>query len=153
MRDRSEWKSPITGRVMEIVPFGDISVHYDSESGGYWLEHGELTALATAQDDTIDEVIRGATKQEHGGRVCPQDNETPLLEFEFGDHSGIKLDICPSCRGMWLDGEELNRLLFYLETHDFSPDTASAEDDEDNIALTDRVLLFLYKLTEHPPWI
>jgi Zn-finger nucleic acid-binding protein len=151
MKDRSEWLSPVSGGVMEIIDLGKTSVHYDPSSGGYWLEYDELKILAEAQDETLDEVIRGATKQEHGGRVCPQDGQTPLLEFEFGDHSGIKLDICPSCRGIWLDGDELNRVLFYLETYDFAPDLP--EDEEAPIRLTDRVRLFLYKLTEHPPWM
>jgi len=39
--------------------------------------------------------------------LCPNDNNQ-MLKVE---RSGIEIDICPTCNGVWLDRGELNKLL------------------------------------------
>jgi len=38
---------------------------------------------------------------------CPNCNETLLLS----DKNGIEIDYCPSCRGIWLDRGELDKII------------------------------------------
>jgi uncharacterized protein len=38
---------------------------------------------------------------------CPNCNETLLMT----ERQGIEIDYCPSCRGVWLDKGELDKLL------------------------------------------
>jgi Zn-finger nucleic acid-binding protein len=38
---------------------------------------------------------------------CPVDNTTLLIT----DRSGIEIDYCPECRGVWLDRGELDKLI------------------------------------------
>lgn len=38
---------------------------------------------------------------------CPTCNETLLLS----DKNGIEIDYCPSCRGIWLDRGELDKII------------------------------------------
>jgi Zn-finger nucleic acid-binding protein len=38
---------------------------------------------------------------------CPVDGETLLLS----ERQGVEIDYCPSCRGVWLDRGELDKLL------------------------------------------
>lgn len=38
---------------------------------------------------------------------CPNDNETLVLS----ERSGIEIDYCPTCRGVWLDRGELDKLI------------------------------------------
>jgi Zn-finger nucleic acid-binding protein len=38
---------------------------------------------------------------------CPVDNATLLIT----DRSGIEIDYCPECRGVWLDRGELDKLI------------------------------------------
>lgn len=38
---------------------------------------------------------------------CPVDNATLLIT----DRSGIEIDYCPDCRGVWLDRGELDKLI------------------------------------------
>jgi Zn-finger nucleic acid-binding protein len=40
-------------------------------------------------------------------RVCPVD-ATPLRRIE---RSGVQVDACPSCRGIWLDRGELDKIV------------------------------------------
>ena len=39
--------------------------------------------------------------------VCPRDG-VPLVELE---RSGVQIDACPTCRGIWLDRGELDKLI------------------------------------------
>lgn len=41
-------------------------------------------------------------------KICPQDRMTPLIIVE---RNGIEIDYCPSCRGVWLDRGELEKLM------------------------------------------
>lgn len=38
---------------------------------------------------------------------CPNDNSTLLIT----DRNGIEIDYCPTCRGVWLDRGELDKLI------------------------------------------
>ena len=38
---------------------------------------------------------------------CPVDGETLLLS----ERQGVEIDYCPSCRGVWLDRGELDKLV------------------------------------------
>jgi Zn-finger nucleic acid-binding protein len=39
---------------------------------------------------------------------CPNHCETPLVP---NDRAGVELDYCPTCRGVWLDRGELDKIL------------------------------------------
>ncbi|WP_291842180.1 zf-TFIIB domain-containing protein [Maricaulis sp.] len=38
---------------------------------------------------------------------CPVDGETLVM----ADRSGVEIDYCPSCRGVWLDRGELDKII------------------------------------------
>jgi len=38
---------------------------------------------------------------------CPQCNETLLI----AERHGVEIDYCPSCRGVWLDRGELDKII------------------------------------------
>lgn len=42
---------------------------------------------------------------------CPNCNETLLMS----QRNNIEIDYCPSCRGIWLDKGELDKMLEYAE--------------------------------------
>lgn len=39
---------------------------------------------------------------------CPQCTDTTLV---MSDRQGVEIDYCPSCRGIWLDRGELDKIL------------------------------------------
>ena len=43
--------------------------------------------------------------------MCPNDN-TPMQEI---NRNGVQIDVCPQCRGVWLDRGELEKLLTQTE--------------------------------------
>lgn len=148
--DRTQWKSPVSGDVMQIINLEGMEIHYDATSGGYWLERGELQQLAEHYGATVESIETGDFSQTRPGRISPESGEA-LVEFEFGEHSGIKLDIDPRSGGIWLDSGELDRVIAYLEAHPFGAAIPATDEPDDHIRLTDRVLLFLYALTQRPP--
>lgn len=38
---------------------------------------------------------------------CPADNETLVMT----DRNGVEIDYCPTCRGVWLDRGELDKII------------------------------------------
>ena len=38
---------------------------------------------------------------------CPVDNETLVM----AERSGVEIDYCPKCRGVWLDRGELDKII------------------------------------------
>ena len=43
----------------------------------------------------------------HGPMDCPVDGTTLVMS----ERSGIEIDYCPSCRGVWLDRGELDKII------------------------------------------
>jgi Zn-finger nucleic acid-binding protein len=148
MSKTGDLRSPVSNAFLDEVTVGDVVLHKDPETGGYWLRFVELQSLTDMQDTHIDEVFTGETVTAHHGRHCPEDG-TELLEFEFQEHSGVKLDICPKCKGIWLDAGELTALLGYMDKQKFAPHIAETE----HVDFGERVMLFLYQLTARPPLV
>lgn len=52
---------------------------------------------------------------------CPHCNETLLMT----ERNSIEIDYCPSCRGVWLDRGELDKMLLYAAQSDMDENTGS----------------------------
>lgn len=48
---------------------------------------------------------------------CPNCNETLLMT----ERNQVEIDYCPSCRGIWLDKGELDKLLAYAASQNTAP--------------------------------
>ena len=46
---------------------------------------------------------------------CPVDNASLLIT----ERSGIEIDYCPDCRGVWLDRGELDKMIQGSESHSY----------------------------------
>ncbi len=56
---------------------------------------------------------------------CPVDNET----LQMTERSGVEVDYCPRCRGVWLDRGELDKILERAEREIPMPMTGRLDDD------------------------
>jgi Zn-finger nucleic acid-binding protein len=97
-----------------------VSIERCGKCNGHWLDHGELAKLAH-RDDKIEPVV---STSRLSLRLCPIDN-TPLTEVEFPEQSGLRLDVCSSCQGIWLDAHELGQALTLLGRQPDSPAQSS----------------------------
>ena len=61
---------------------------------------------------------------------CPNCNETLVM----ADRQGIEIDYCPSCRGVWLDKGELDKIIErssnYSPNPGYEPDRDYRHDDD-----------------------
>jgi uncharacterized protein len=100
---------------------GSVTVHRCPECGGAWYDAGKFRLLKRRAshgdyrwihiDLWKDEAKFRAGKQER--LVCPNDKQT-MVTVRYGD-SGIRVDICEKCHGIWLDAKEYAKILRYLE--------------------------------------
>jgi len=60
---------------------------------------------------------------------CPRCGEAALVATERQD---IEIDVCPSCRGVWLDRGELDKLIERSLALRPAPAGARAQDDDDD---------------------
>lgn len=87
--------------------------------GGMWLNRGELDRLVDAQDEDVRWMDLDLWAEAHkvtgavSERECPY-GHGPLATLTYGD-SGVQVDVCRTCGGIWLDSGELERIVDYLE--------------------------------------
>ncbi len=55
---------------------------------------------------------------------CPNCNETLLMT----ERHQVEIDYCPSCRGIWLDRGELDKLMDYAASQNQAPTTARPQE-------------------------
>ena len=131
---------PNDGTTLTSVQIEDVPVDQCAKCGGYWLQRGELESLGEHHSAHLDPITVGRVGKVDSKRKCPLD-AAQLIQHEFVEHTGIKIDQCRKCQGIWLEKLELSNLLRYLDTEGIHRDPT----------LTQRIMLFLYQLTAHPP--
>jgi len=58
------------------------------------------------------------------GMTCPIDGATLVMS----ERQGIEIDYCPTCRGVWLDRGELDKVIERSAAADASPQRQSYDD-------------------------
>ena len=132
---------PNDGTTLENILVEDVPVDRCPNCGGHWLDRAELEALQEKHGADVDPVEIGAVGVTESTRKCPLDGTT-MRAHEFAEHTNIRIDQCPNCQGIWLDRDELEQILAYFDQH-----------PEHEPTLSQRIMLFLYALTERPPYI
>jgi Zn-finger nucleic acid-binding protein len=92
---------------------GDIVMEHCDRCGGWWMDPDDLKAIL----DTIQLPVEGQTVRAgvdltgvQEDAPCPRCG-VPMEPFNYAGDSGILLDRCRSCGGLWLDGGDLERVL------------------------------------------
>jgi Zn-finger nucleic acid-binding protein len=104
---------PRDAAVLEMKSIGQRSVRTCPICGGMFLGHGELNQVADPTPGDLEfstvDLDTFQHEDDHGPIACPNDN-TPMRKVDFNIDTAIILDYCPSCRGFWLDANELTRI-------------------------------------------
>jgi Zn-finger nucleic acid-binding protein len=53
-------------------------------------------------------------------------------ELRMSERKGVEIDYCPTCRGIWLDRGELDKLLEHADREQVSRDRHDDDDDDDD---------------------
>ncbi len=103
-------KCPVDPEVELVrISIEGLNVDYCGKCRGHWLDQGEISKLAV-RDAKTESVVSNIQSSSRG---CPKDG-TRLTEVDFPQHSGLRVDICPTCKGIWLDAHELSQALTLL---------------------------------------
>ena len=103
----------------------DVQVDACDTCGGMWLDQGELerveSNIVNDYSEALKRVPRGtinamemARQEAAPDRTCPKCGGT-MEKREHGYCSQIIVDVCPACRGVWLDRGELAALEVFFE--------------------------------------
>lgn len=95
-----------------------VEVDYCPKEYGLFFEEHELEEAKDARDRDLRwldvDLWKDSSKfrLSPGLKLCPKDR-LPMYEVEYGD-SGIQVDVCSLCHGVWLDRGEFKNLVVYL---------------------------------------
>ncbi|MDD5433489.1 MAG: zf-TFIIB domain-containing protein [Candidatus Pacebacteria bacterium] len=104
---------------MKKAMFYNTQVDYCPICLGVWFSKDELRQAKDQADKTLqwldvdlwEEPTKFQVSPTH--KICPQDF-VPLYQINY-NHSQIKVDICNSCFGIWLDRGEFKKIISYLK--------------------------------------
>lgn len=112
-------KCPKCGKELESRVLGPIDVDECETCKGVWLDAGELGKVEEAADPNINwldfEIWKHPEnfKSKESELKCPSCLENTVA-IEYG-HTEVNINYCPSCRGIWLDKDELPKIIESLE--------------------------------------
>lgn len=100
------------GKRLEAATVKGIEVDQCPACRGVWFDEQELSRLLATTPEELKPIARGrgdAAQDTRPGR-CPRDAQ-PLMRVRSARQPAVVVDVCPRCRGLWLDGGELAQLL------------------------------------------
>jgi Zn-finger nucleic acid-binding protein len=102
---------PKCGGELRAVRAASIDVDRCPACGGVWCDDHELQVLLDAPTEALA-ALRGSGGREldQQAAACPRDGARLTRMFSSRTRA-VTVDACPDCRGIWLDGGELERLI------------------------------------------
>jgi len=85
---------------------------------GIWFDEGELRQAKDLANENLNWMDFALWKDEDAfqirpGTACPR-CEGPMGSLEYAD-TGVQIEACPTCRGVWLDAKDLEQIVRALE--------------------------------------
>ena len=112
-------KCPKCDKYLDEHVISHSKVHRCSLCGGIWFDKDELNAVKDERDQNLSwldyDLWSDESKLKPSGTFvdCPHDG-SPLFKIQYGP-SDVMVDVCLNCRGVWLDKDELDKILSELK--------------------------------------
>jgi Zn-finger nucleic acid-binding protein len=107
---------PVCQSALNPFRFHEIETDMCEKGCGVWFDDGEMKRMEASDNlENIDQAFPGkyvkqisrpSLVKESPTRSCPVDN-TLMSRYEWNQGSGIVLDKCETCHGVWMDAGEL----------------------------------------------
>ncbi len=99
-------------QILQPKTIQEIEVDTCPQCHGIWFDDHELEHLLDLSYKALKPLLRGKESPEANARhgKCPRDG-TRLLRVTSAHDATLILDTCVECKGVWLDGGELRRLV------------------------------------------
>ena len=104
---------------MQEIKIGNVKIDHCSQCEGMWFEKDELRLAKDSQDEYAEWFDIDLWKNEDSFKSAPSSGtcpvcEIPLHTIDYGD-SGIKIDACNKCHGIWLDKNEFSHIIEFIK--------------------------------------
>ena len=117
--------SPISGQPMREVDYEGATIYTCEQSGGEFVGPEALAHIVRTRDERFPNEMHAALadlsprsgideKEPHRELNCPACGGAMNLT-NYGMDSGVHVDRCASCGGMWLDHDELEHIQVLME--------------------------------------
>lgn len=106
--------------LLEPIHYENIEIDACMHCGGLWFDRNELDQVVRAYDPNYQEepIIKTLGQRiDTSSKKCPHCKEL-LVTYQFKQGSDLKIDICESCSGIWLDKGELDQAKISNEIHE-----------------------------------
>jgi Zn-finger nucleic acid-binding protein len=114
-KEQAAYKSPVSRKPMERITVMGVIVDRCIDSGGIWLDAGELEHILEAAKDSTASLndFLGAMPSLKPGSAVSAGLPSPITGKPMNQEKvmGVTVDTCPDSRGIWLDASELDRLI------------------------------------------
>ncbi len=105
--------------LLEEIKINGIKADRCKHCGGIWFDRDELGIVRDQRDENLSwldfDLWEDEKKLSSSGKSidCPRDGK-PLFKIKYGD-TGIMVDVCLDCKGVWLDKDELDKIVSALK--------------------------------------
>jgi Zn-finger nucleic acid-binding protein len=130
---------PCCGTYLRPTEYEGVVVHTCDGCGGEFLGGGELAHIVNTRDQRFSPVLRQALADRKPEFGLPSDTQRwlncpscrkPMQSLNYCGDSGIVVDRCDHCQGVWLDHEELEKVQIIMEQwEDKAPEQIKAISD------------------------
>ena len=108
--------SPVTGKPLEQITIMGTVVDRCVDSGGIWLDNGELEQIISAAKDSkasLGDFVGTLPTLKPGSSAVTEGLKSPVSGEPMRQEKvlGITVDRCVTSHGIWLDARELERLV------------------------------------------
>ena len=112
-------KCPVCKKQLFSSILYNVEIDYCKNCLGLWFEEDELRWVKDEKDKDLKWLDIDLWKDpakfkiSYGIRLCPS-CRVPLYEVYYGD-SGVIIDVCNLCHGVWLDRTEFRKIIKWLK--------------------------------------
>lgn len=111
---------PEDGMELQETDCHGVKIHECPKCLGRWFDRDELSRAIDSTDEDLRwldfDVFAGDAESAEGARgerLCPKD-QVPMGVIPY-EESGVSLDKCSVCHGIWLSHDEFERIVKHLE--------------------------------------
>lgn len=123
---------PEDGTTLQETDYHGVKIHECPKCLGRWFDRDELRLAKDSTDKDLRwldfDPFAGEARQAEPGRgerLCPRD-EIPMGVIPY-EKSGVSIDKCSRCHGVWLSSGEFERIVQHLENEVNSETAAQLE--------------------------
>lgn len=112
-------KCPKCNKNLEGIKINSVKVDRCKNCGGLWFDKDKLKIVRDHRDENLSwldfDLWKDRNKLTTSGKSidCPRDGK-PLFKIKYNG-TGVMVDVCLNCRGIWLDKNELDKIISALK--------------------------------------